>query len=90
MGKEGNNCLSGVKVEGGGAEKGEGEGVWSEFDGEEAPRPLELACLLAATVTRRASALAFAQRRRAMTAPDMLECIGAAFESTAGSGEEAS
>lgn len=46
--------------------------------------PLEfgtvLACVLASSVTKRASQLAYRVKGRSMTAPDMIDQLGAAFE----------
>lgn len=41
----------------------------------------ELACLLAATVVKKASELAFAQSKRSTTSPLIMDKIGEAFES---------
>ena len=38
------------------------------------------ASLLAATITKRASQLAFSRKKRSMTSPDVIECIGEAFD----------
>lgn len=38
------------------------------------------ACIFASTVAKRAAELAFADKRRSMTAPDVIERIGTAFQ----------
>jgi NAD(P)H-hydrate repair Nnr-like enzyme with NAD(P)H-hydrate dehydratase domain len=38
------------------------------------------ACILASVVSKKAAELAFARKGRAMTAPDVVEQIGAAFQ----------
>ena len=42
---------------------------------------LPYAAILASVVTRRASKLAFEEKKRAMTSPDVIVKLGAAFES---------
>jgi NAD(P)H-hydrate repair Nnr-like enzyme with NAD(P)H-hydrate dehydratase domain len=44
-----------------------------------------MSCFLATAITKRATALAFEKRKRAMTAPDVLEEIGFAVDDIAGS-----
>lgn len=50
-------------------------------DDESTPNPALVASILASVVTRRAAEMAFGITRRATTTPDILEHIGAAFES---------
>ena len=47
---------------------------------ESTPPPAMLACVLASVVVRRAAGMAFAEKKRATTTPDILKHIGAAFE----------
>ena len=53
-----------------------------KFTEEEASMsPLPYAAILASVVARRASKLAFQEKKRAMTSPDVIIKIGSAFES---------
>ena len=84
VGQEGEGArASGPPVEGPGTAAAARAGVL-EMDTEEEISPTVWASILASVVTKRASRLAFRRRRRSMTAPDVIDSLGEAFDEVVG------